>query len=116
MRQPAFDQEFVDSVALHRRHCIRSPTVREGWQWERPSLTVGFLKLSVARPEAPREERRLGEVGKGGIVKDPAQHQRVVDEVNSAAAALGLTVSGVIGSPIHGADGNAEFLAWYELR
>src|SRR5712691_9665455 len=37
-------------------------------------------------------------------------------EVNSAAEVLGLKVSGVIESPIHGADGNAEFLALYELR
>ncbi len=64
----------------------------------------------------PQFEVGKGEVGKGGIVKDPAKHQRVIDEVNTAAAALGLKVSGVIGSPVHGADGNAEFLALYELR
>lgn len=64
----------------------------------------------------PQFEVGKGEVGKGGIVKDPAQHQRVIDEVNSAAEVLGLKVSGVIESPIHGADGNAEFLALYELR
>jgi 23S rRNA (cytidine1920-2'-O)/16S rRNA (cytidine1409-2'-O)-methyltransferase len=61
----------------------------------------------------PQFEVGKGEVGKGGIVKDPLQHQRVIDEVNSAAEALGLTVSGVIESPIHGADGNKEFLALY---
>ena len=55
-----------------------------------------------------------GEVGKGGIVKDPVEHQRVVAEVNTAAQRLGLFVAGVIESPIHGADGNAEFLALYE--
>ncbi len=63
----------------------------------------------------PQFEVGKGEVGKGGIVKDPAQHQRVVAEVNRAAERLGLFVVGVIESPIHGADGNAEFLAWYEL-
>ena len=63
----------------------------------------------------PQFEVGKGEVGKGGIVKNPAQHQRVVAEVNGAAERLGLQVAGVIDSPIHGADGNAEFLALYEI-
>ena len=63
----------------------------------------------------PQFEVGKGEVGKGGVVRDPAQHTRVVEEVNSAARALGLTVSGVTDSPITGADGNKEFLALYEL-
>ncbi|MGZ8847883.1 MAG: TlyA family RNA methyltransferase, partial [Pyrinomonadaceae bacterium] len=63
----------------------------------------------------PQFEVGKGEVGKGGIVKDPAQHERVVAEVNGAAERLGLRVVGVIESPIHGADGNLEFLALYEL-
>jgi 23S rRNA (cytidine1920-2'-O)/16S rRNA (cytidine1409-2'-O)-methyltransferase len=63
----------------------------------------------------PQFEVGKGEVGKGGIVKDPAQHQRVVAEVNSAAERLGLLLIGVIESPIHGADGNAEFLGLYEI-
>src|SRR2546421_49665 len=63
----------------------------------------------------PQFEVGKGEVGKGGIVKDPAQHRRVVAEVNRAAQRLGLLVAGVIESPIHGAEGNAEFLALYEM-
>jgi 23S rRNA (cytidine1920-2'-O)/16S rRNA (cytidine1409-2'-O)-methyltransferase len=63
----------------------------------------------------PQFEVGKGEVGKGGIVKDPAQHERVIAEVNSAAQACGLKVSGLIESPIHGADGNVEFLTLYEL-
>lgn len=62
----------------------------------------------------PQFEVGRGEVGKGGIVSDPAQHARVVEEVNAAARALGLQVGGVIESPITGADGNREFLALYE--
>lgn len=61
----------------------------------------------------PQFEVGKGEVGKGGIVRDPAQHQRVIDEVNAAANSLGLHVRGVIESPITGADGNVEFLALY---
>ena len=61
----------------------------------------------------PQFEVGKGEVGKGGIVRDPAQHQRVIDEVNAAADSLGLRIRGVIESPITGADGNVEFLALY---
>jgi predicted rRNA methylase YqxC with S4 and FtsJ domains len=39
------------------------------------------------------------------------KHARVIDEVNRAAEELGLRVTNVIESPIHGADGNLEFLA-----
>ena len=62
----------------------------------------------------PQFEVGKGEVGKGGIVKDPAKHQRAIEEVNNAAQALRLKVGGVIESPIHGADGNVEFLALYQ--
>jgi 23S rRNA (cytidine1920-2'-O)/16S rRNA (cytidine1409-2'-O)-methyltransferase len=62
----------------------------------------------------PQFEVGRGEVGKGGIVRDPEKHSRVIDEVNSSARELGLNVKGVIESPIHGADGNVEFLALYQ--
>ena len=61
----------------------------------------------------PQFEVGRGEVGSGGIVRDPTKHARVVEEVNTAAANLGLKVAGVIESPITGADGNIEFLALY---
>jgi 23S rRNA (cytidine1920-2'-O)/16S rRNA (cytidine1409-2'-O)-methyltransferase len=62
----------------------------------------------------PQFEVGRGEVGKGGIVRDSEKHARVIDEVNCAAQELGLKVAKVIESPIHGADGNVEFLALYE--
>jgi 23S rRNA (cytidine1920-2'-O)/16S rRNA (cytidine1409-2'-O)-methyltransferase len=62
----------------------------------------------------PQFEVGRGEVGRGGIVSDPLKHARVVEEVNQAARALGLTLRGVIESPVRGADGNLEFLALYE--
>ncbi len=63
----------------------------------------------------PQFEVGRGEVGKGGIVRDPQQHARVIGEVNAAARLLGLELMKVIESPIHGADGNLEFLACYEI-
>ena len=62
----------------------------------------------------PQFEVGRGEVGKGGIVRDPEKHARVIAEVNHAAKELGLQLKKVIESPIHGADGNVEFLAHYE--
>ncbi|HYJ88536.1 MAG TPA: TlyA family RNA methyltransferase [Pyrinomonadaceae bacterium] len=62
----------------------------------------------------PQFEVGRGEVGKGGIVRDPQKHARVIDEVNRAASELGLVVGKVIESPIRGAEGNVEFLALYQ--
>jgi 23S rRNA (cytidine1920-2'-O)/16S rRNA (cytidine1409-2'-O)-methyltransferase len=62
----------------------------------------------------PQFEVGRGEVGKGGIVREPEKHKRVIEEVNQAALALGFRVLQVIESPLRGADGNIEFLAVYE--
>jgi 23S rRNA (cytidine1920-2'-O)/16S rRNA (cytidine1409-2'-O)-methyltransferase len=76
-----------------------------------PLLVDGARFITLIKPQF---EVGRGEVGKGGIVRDPQKHARVVDEVNAAARELGLEVRGLIESPIHGADGNLEFLALYE--
>lgn len=62
----------------------------------------------------PQFEVGKGEVGKGGIVRDAEKHERVVSEINSFAETCGLKASGMIESPILGAEGNKEFLALYE--
>jgi 23S rRNA (cytidine1920-2'-O)/16S rRNA (cytidine1409-2'-O)-methyltransferase len=62
----------------------------------------------------PQFEVGRGEVGKGGIVRDPEKHARVIEEVNRAAKELGWLARNVIESPLRGADGNVEFLALYE--
>ena len=64
----------------------------------------------------PQFEIGKGEVGSGGVVRDPEKRARAVAEVNEAAAALGLQNVGVIESPIQGAEGNVEFLALYVNR
>ena len=64
----------------------------------------------------PQFEVGKGEVGKGGIVREPEKHERVVTEVNAFADAHGLQSRGVIDSPITGAEGNKEFLGLYEKR
>ena len=64
----------------------------------------------------PQFEVGKGEVGKGGIVRDPEKHEQVVGDVNSFAEKCGLTTVGTIPSPITGAEGNIEFLSCYEKR
>ena len=63
----------------------------------------------------PQFEVGKGEVGKGGIVRDEEKHRSVIEKVNSFAGEIGLKVSGLIDSPIYGAEGNKEFLVLYEI-
>jgi 23S rRNA (cytidine1920-2'-O)/16S rRNA (cytidine1409-2'-O)-methyltransferase len=63
----------------------------------------------------PQFEVGRGNVGKGGIVRDPAAHEMAVAGVRQAATELGLLVCGVCDSPILGADGNREFLILLEI-
>ncbi len=51
-------------------------------------------------------------VGKGGVVKDPRQHQQVIENTEQLAVDLGCTVLGVDESPILGPKGNREFLIY----
>jgi len=75
------------------------------------------VPLALAAPECrlvalikPQFEVARGEVGKGGIVRDPALHQRVCDEVTDWLEAGGWRIEGLVESPITGTQGNVEFL------
>jgi 23S rRNA (cytidine1920-2'-O)/16S rRNA (cytidine1409-2'-O)-methyltransferase len=57
----------------------------------------------------PQFEAGREEVGKGGLVRDPDVHARVVAEVTAAATALGLSRVATTESPITGSEGNREF-------
>ncbi|NNG57906.1 TlyA family rRNA (cytidine-2'-O)-methyltransferase [Sphingomonas sp. S-NIH.Pt1_0416] len=76
---------------------------------ERPLRFAGpsgrLLALIKPQFEAGREE-----VGKGGVVRDPAVHARVCDEVVAWLSGVGWHVAGVTQSPITGPEGNIEFL------
>ncbi|MCL5999678.1 MAG: TlyA family RNA methyltransferase [Chloroflexi bacterium] len=60
----------------------------------------------------PQFEAGREKVGRGGIVRDPAVHQEVIDRVTAFVTQQGWSVNGLIESPILGMDGNKEFLAW----
>ncbi|MEW9853721.1 TlyA family RNA methyltransferase [Novosphingobium sp. M1R2S20] len=60
----------------------------------------------------PQFEVGRGEVGKGGVVRDPQLHQRVCGEVQDWLVAKGWSVRGLVESPITGPEGNVEFLIY----
>jgi 23S rRNA (cytidine1920-2'-O)/16S rRNA (cytidine1409-2'-O)-methyltransferase len=93
----------------------------------RPSLVVcdvSFIGLAKALPPAlacaapgwqavvlvkPQFEAGPADVGKGGVVRDPEVHRRVVDEVLARAPEWGARVVAVEPSPLLGPKGNREF-------
>jgi len=58
----------------------------------------------------PQFEVGREEVGKGGVVRDPALRERVCVEVREWLESSGWTVDGIVESPITGPEGNVEFL------
>jgi 23S rRNA (cytidine1920-2'-O)/16S rRNA (cytidine1409-2'-O)-methyltransferase len=88
------------------------------------TIDVSFISLKLILPAVaqiitdeadlialvkPQFEVGKGEVGRGGIVTDPAKHRRVLNEIIESARAIGLSKLGLIQSPILGAEGNREF-------
>jgi 23S rRNA (cytidine1920-2'-O)/16S rRNA (cytidine1409-2'-O)-methyltransferase len=71
-----------------------------------PLLKPGASLVALVKPQF---EAGRHEVGKGGIVSDPAVQARVVEDVAGAADTLGLSRVATIESPITGAEGNREF-------
>lgn len=88
------------------------------------TLDLSFISVTkvlqpmaaIARPGAemlilvkPQFELERKDVGKGGIVRDPALHRRAIESVREAAEKAGWRVLGERASRITGADGNQEF-------
>jgi 23S rRNA (cytidine1920-2'-O)/16S rRNA (cytidine1409-2'-O)-methyltransferase len=111
--------------------CMERTNIRQltpGALGERPDLAVidaSFISLDKVLPPTlallapsaevvalikPQFEVGKGQVGKGGVVRDPDQHARVIEEVRREALALGCAVLGVTDSPLLGQKGNREFL------
>jgi 23S rRNA (cytidine1920-2'-O)/16S rRNA (cytidine1409-2'-O)-methyltransferase len=88
-------------------------------------IDASFISLAIVLPNTvtlirnngviialikPQFEVGRGEVGKGGVVRDPRKHQEVTDAIRAVAESLGLEVTGITESPILGPKGNREFL------
>ena len=79
---------------------------------------VGLIKEDgdIVALIKPQFEVSKGEVGKGGVVRDHQMHERVVNEVACSAGPLGLTVNGVMESPLLGPKGNREFFIYLKKQ
>jgi len=73
-------------------------------------LKEGGYLITLIKPQF---EARREDICKGGLVKDPRVHQEVIEQVTRGVCAHGFTLVGVIESPIEGATGNKEFLAYF---
>ena len=95
------------------------------------TIDVAFISLRIIFPALPafldpsadivalvkpQFEAGREEVGKGGLVTDPAVHDAVIARVTEAATALGFERVGMTPSPITGATGNREFFLHLRMR
>lgn len=71
----------------------------------------GYLLVLIK----PQFEARREEVGKGGIIKQPAVHARVLGRFITWMIKHGFRLGGLTASPILGASGNREFLVLLKL-
>jgi 23S rRNA (cytidine1920-2'-O)/16S rRNA (cytidine1409-2'-O)-methyltransferase len=121
-RQGDKEREGVDAVS-------RSPSlpVSRSPLAECATIDVSFISLRLVLPAVqrliapgawvvalikPQFEAGASQVGKGGVVRDPAVHAAVLRDVLGFAASIGLAPHGLARSPITGPAGNVEFLAW----
>ena len=112
-------------VVLHERINARQLTPAEiGERVELAVCDVSFISVTLILPAIlpvlqpagqmvilikPQFEVGKGQVGKGGIVRDPELHRAACERVERAVAELGFETS-IMESPILGAKGNKEFL------
>jgi 23S rRNA (cytidine1920-2'-O)/16S rRNA (cytidine1409-2'-O)-methyltransferase len=90
------------------------------------TIDVSFIGLKLVLPAArsllndggrivalvkPQFEAGRADVGRGGVVRDPDTHRRVLQELFRTAEELGLGIAGLTASPLRGPAGNIEFLA-----
>jgi 23S rRNA (cytidine1920-2'-O)/16S rRNA (cytidine1409-2'-O)-methyltransferase len=91
------------------------------------TVDVSFISLALVLPAVaavlrpagtvvalvkPQFEAGRGQVGKGGVVRDPAVRAAAVARVRDAALAIGLTVRGEVESVLPGPKGNREVFLW----
>ncbi len=90
---------------------------------------VSFISLTLVLPAVasvlkpggqllmlvkPQFELQPGQIGKGGIVRDPALYTEVEQRIRECLGELGMTVKKWLDSAIEGGDGNREFFVWAE--
>ncbi|MBI4595013.1 MAG: TlyA family RNA methyltransferase [Candidatus Tectomicrobia bacterium] len=91
------------------------------------TIDVSFISLELVIPPVvalleekgqilalikPQFEVGKGQVGKGGVIKDPEKHQAVISKIRDFSEKMGLTVIGVCESKLLGPKGNKEFFIY----
>jgi 23S rRNA (cytidine1920-2'-O)/16S rRNA (cytidine1409-2'-O)-methyltransferase len=94
-------------------------------------IDVSFISLMLVVPRVselllqdafivalikPQFEVDKGQVGKGGVVRDPSLHQQVLDRLSRFFEDIGWTVLGHIPSPLLGPKGNREFFVYLKRQ
>jgi 23S rRNA (cytidine1920-2'-O)/16S rRNA (cytidine1409-2'-O)-methyltransferase len=89
-------------------------------------IDVSFISLTLILPSAfelvspngvivalikPQFELQASDVGRGGIVRDPALHEKAQAKIRDFVAAAGHELVGIVPAAITGTDGNQEFFA-----
>ncbi len=100
---PALLGELVDIVTLDLSFISVTKVLDAVFSCMKPTATIIILIK-------PQFESERHEVGKGGIVRDSAVHERVIARITHALIERGCIIVGVTESPILGATGNKEFL------
>jgi 23S rRNA (cytidine1920-2'-O)/16S rRNA (cytidine1409-2'-O)-methyltransferase len=118
-------------VVLDRTNVRHLEHLPEGTLADLAVIDASFISLALVLPATlrlikptgqivalvkPQFEAGRGDVGKGGVVRDPRVHRRVLDETVALAQELRLTVAGITVSPAPGPAGNVEFLLWLRRR
>ncbi|MGD2063991.1 MAG: TlyA family RNA methyltransferase [Nitrospirota bacterium] len=108
-----------------RTHVLRLPVALRERRFDGITCDLSFISLRAVVPELvpmlrpggaltllikPQFEVGREAVGKGGVVRDPVARQEAIDQVRQLTADLGLSIVGVIDSPIRGPKGNLEAL------
>ncbi|MEW6669667.1 MAG: TlyA family RNA methyltransferase [Thermodesulfobacteriota bacterium] len=119
-------------VVLKEKTNIRYLTPEDlGEKADAAVIDVSFISLRLVIPPVsrllvqeawiialvkPQFEVGKGQVGKGGVVRDPSLHRRVVLDITGFCEDLGWTPLGSMESPILGPKGNKEFLLYLTRR
>lgn len=118
------DPRVVNLERQNIRHLKREDL--EGASVDLALVDVSFISLRLVFPVLkelgiprvlalikPQFEAGKGQVGRGGVVREPQTHQRVLEEVRGQALSRGYHLHDLTYSPIKGPKGNIEYLAHF---
>jgi len=116
-------------VVFERTNIRHLPVETVGEPIDLVTIDVSFISLRIVVPAVlkfmkanaavlalvkPQFEVGKGQVGKGGVVRNPRLHQQVLDELTVFFSRMPLSVSDVIDSPVLGPKGNKEFFLFLQ--